>query len=62
MSDMSSWRISPMRGGSGNLNHTWITNAPGCPQDRHPTRWCDCKVHRSRKAAERYVAEKEVEA
>ena len=55
----STWRIVPMRGGSRTINHPVIAVAPGCPTERHPTRWCACKVHTSQAAAEQYVAEQE---
>lgn len=54
------WRISRIRGFS--LGHDWAAVAPGCPADRHPTRWCKCKVHRTRADAEAYVAEQETRA
>lgn len=29
--------------------------APGCPVGAHPLRWCECKPHRTREAAEAYI-------
>lgn len=56
---MSTWRIVAMRGGSGTITHPVIAVAPGCPDDRHPTRDCECTVFRNRKQAETFVAEQE---
>lgn len=56
---MSTWRIKPMSGGSGTISHSVIAIAPGCPDERHPTRDCECKVFRSAAQAEAYVAQKE---
>ncbi|HEY9249370.1 MAG TPA: hypothetical protein VIO38_09575 [Rariglobus sp.] len=50
------WRIASMTGGSRTITHGVIAVAPGCPDGRHPTRDCGCKVFRSRAAAEAYVA------
>lgn len=54
---MNEWRIQPMRGGSGTISHSVIAIAPGCPDTRHPTRDCGCKVFRSRAQAEAYIRE-----
>jgi hypothetical protein len=57
MDQQSTWRIRSMHGGTGTLTHPVIAVAPGCPDDRHPTRACGCKVFRSRAQADAYVAE-----
>lgn len=46
-----------MRGGSGTISHAWVTVAPGCPDGRHPTRDCGCRVHRTEAAAHAYIAQ-----
>lgn len=53
------WRVVRMRGGSGTLTHPYMTVAPGCPTDRHPTRDCACKVHRSPEAARAHITEQQ---
>jgi len=55
------WRIRAMHGGSGTLTHPVIAVAPGCPDERHPTRGCRCKVFRSRALAETWIAEQDGE-
>lgn len=55
---MNGWRIQAMRGGSGTITHPVIAIAPGCPDERHPTRDCDCHVFPNRAAAEKYVSER----
>jgi hypothetical protein len=60
--DADTWRLAPITGGTGNINHPWIATAPGCPDSRHPTRWCHCKVHPTKVAAEQYVTEQETQA
>lgn len=59
MATVATWQIKPMSGGSGTISHPIIAVAPGCPDGRHPTRDCGCKVFRNLKQAEAYVAEKE---
>lgn len=53
------WSVVAMRGGSGTITHPVIAVAPGCPDGRHPTRDCLCRVFRSRPLADAYIAEQE---
>lgn len=46
-----------MRGGSGTISHPYIAQNPACPEGRHPTRECGCKVFRTVKQAEAYERE-----
>lgn len=55
---IDTWQVTRMRG-SFNISHPWIAQAPGCPNERHPHRWCACKVHRTKAEAEAYVTEME---
>jgi hypothetical protein len=50
--------ITRMKGGSGTISHPWVAVDPQCPPDRHPTRWCGCKVFRTVAEAETYIAER----
>lgn len=54
---VAGWHVHHIYGGSGTLSHAWFATAPGCPLDRHPTRWCACKVHLTKTDAEEYVRE-----
>lgn len=54
------WRIVPMQG--FRINSPYLARDPKCPETRHPTRHCGCKVFKTMKAAEAYIAEKEGEA
>lgn len=51
------WRVVRMRGGSRTISHPWMVVAPGCPDGRHPTRDCACKVQRTESDAWDYVKE-----
>jgi len=58
MSDISeSWRVHKMPG--LRISHPYIAVTPGCPSERHPTRWCKCKVHRTQAQALDYINEQE---
>jgi hypothetical protein len=52
---VDTWRIVPMKGGSRTITHPVIAVAPGCPTERHPTRWCQCKVFPSKTQAQQHV-------
>lgn len=39
------------------ISHPILAKAPGCPDTRHPTRWCKCRVFRSLAEANQYVTE-----
>lgn len=55
--DTTEWRVS--KAGGTRMGHSWLTTAPGCPDDRHPTRWCRCAVHTSEAAAWQYIDDQE---
>lgn len=56
-----SWEIKRMSGGSRTINTPFIVVNPKCPEGRHPTRDCGCKVFKTLEAAEAYRDEKEEE-
>lgn len=60
MQTTDTWRIQTMTGTQ--YGSSIIAIAPGCPDHRHPTRDCACRVFKSRKAAETYIAEQSVDA
>lgn len=47
-----SWTVQRIRADYG---ANWLATSPGCPTDRHPTRWCDCRVFRTEAKARAYV-------
>lgn len=49
------WRIGRVRGYT--MTHPVIVTAPGCPDIRHPTRDCLCKVFKTTEEARDYVAD-----
>lgn len=50
------WEVKTMKGTL--MGHPFIVTNPSCPEGRHPTRDCGCKVFRYRKEAETYAAER----
>lgn len=50
------WRIVTMVGGH---THSLMAIAPGCPDTRHATRWCECKVFRTRPDALAYISDRQ---
>lgn len=50
------WAVVKMTGTV--MRHPWLARDPKCPEGRHPTRDCGCKVFMTSDAAERYIAEK----
>lgn len=59
---MKGWKVRRTSGGSGTLSHSYFAIAPACPDGRHPTRDCQCKVFRTQAEAEAYIAEQETAA
>ena len=59
MTVLQHWTLRQITGGPGTISHPWWTTAPGCPQERHATRWCKCRPHRSKNAALAYIREQE---
>lgn len=49
------WVIRQMTGTL--MWHSLIVANPACPEGRHPTRECGCKVFRTRAEAEKYAGE-----
>jgi hypothetical protein len=56
--DGAGWGVKRMKGGSGTVSHPFIATNPTCPQGRHPTRVCGCKVFRTEREAQVYAAER----
>jgi hypothetical protein len=50
--------VKRMKGGSGTMSHPFIATNPTCPDGRHPTRVCGCKVFRTEREAQAYAAER----
>lgn len=48
----NAWMVHRIR---HSLTHPWLATAPGCPLDRHPTRWCGCRVFRTEAGALDYA-------
>lgn len=48
------WRIHRVAPGYTH-SHPFVATAPGCPDGRHPTRDCRCRVFRTPEAAHEYV-------
>lgn len=54
------WQVVHMTGTQ--MRHPYLARDPKCPQERHPTRDCGCKVFRTVRDAEAYIATKEAAA
>lgn len=54
------WPIKTMTGTY--MRHNLIVVNPACPEGRHPTRDCGCKVFAKQADAQRYAREKGAEA
>ena len=51
-----SWIVKTMTG--FRISHPYIAVDPACPDGRHPTRDCGCKVFKTRDEADAYVETK----
>lgn len=51
--EVNGWRVKEMSG--YRISHPFIAVAPGCPDDRHPTRDCGCAVFKTMEAAMDHV-------
>lgn len=52
------WRVQYITSRSMNMTTSYMAVAPGCPTGPHPQRWCECKPHATKKAAEAYATER----
>lgn len=52
-------RVEAGRRGNITINSPVLVRAPGCPEGRHPTRDCGCKVFKRTVDAERYIVEQQ---
>jgi hypothetical protein len=50
------WQIVRMNG--FRISHPFLARDPKCPQERHPTRDCGCRVFRTIRDADAYIAAK----
>jgi hypothetical protein len=51
------WQVVRMTGTQ--MRHPYLARDPKCPEQRHPTRECGCRVFRTTAEAEAYIAHKE---
>lgn len=54
-------RWSAQRKPGFTISHPILATAPGCTDQRHPFRWCKCKMFRSLKEANKYIQEQSAE-
>jgi len=50
------WEVKTMTG--YRINSPYIVTDPACPEGRHPTRDCGCRVFKTKKAAQAYADQK----
>lgn len=58
----SGWQIRRVDKGrpfQRTISHGFVAVAPGCPNGRHPTRDCGCRVFKTDAEAAAYVTEQE---